>query len=146
MSQHELARAYAMNGQVERAIKLLELVVKIKEGILPITHPHQLMSQHVLARPYHKNMQVDKAIKLLEHVVKNGEGALPITNPDHLLSQHELACAYHANGQVDKAIELLEQVVKIQEECYLLLILSGCVQSTSLHTYILLKGAELKRQ
>ncbi|MCJ1224820.1 hypothetical protein MMC12_001466 [Toensbergia leucococca] len=115
VSQHELARAYEANGQVDKAIKLLEHVVKVKKEKLNEDHPSQLVSQHVLARAYYMNGQVDKAVKLLEHVVKIQE-KLPEDHPSQLASQHELAGAYQANGQVDKAVQLLEHVVKVEEK------------------------------
>jgi uncharacterized membrane-anchored protein len=43
-SQHNLAIAYQANGQVTKAIKLLEQVVKIEATTLAETHPDRLAS------------------------------------------------------------------------------------------------------
>ncbi|OCT52689.1 hypothetical protein CLCR_09605 [Cladophialophora carrionii] len=48
MSQHELARAYKANGQTEKALKLLEEVVRIQQT-LPEDHTWRLASEHELA-------------------------------------------------------------------------------------------------
>jgi tetratricopeptide (TPR) repeat protein len=114
-SQHELAIAYRANGQVGKAVGLLEHVVKVKQSSLVEDHPDRLASQHELAIVYRADGQVGKAVGLLEHVVKVREGSLAEDHPSRLASQHELAGAYRANGQVGKAVGLLEHVVKIQE-------------------------------
>jgi Tfp pilus assembly protein PilF len=105
-SQHELARAYRANGQVDEAVELLEHVVKV-EAKLAEDHPSRLASQHELAGAYQANGQVDEAVELLEHVIKV-QAKLAEDHPSRLASQHELAGAYQANGQVDEA-ELMYQ-------------------------------------
>jgi tetratricopeptide (TPR) repeat protein len=114
-SQHALAIAYRANGQVGKAVALLEHVVKVREGGLADDHPSRLASQHELAGAYRANGQVGKAVALLEHVVKVEEGSLADDHPDRLASQHALGAAYRANGQVGKAVALLEHVVKVGE-------------------------------
>ena len=106
-SQHELAGAYRANGQIKKAIDLLEYVINV-ERKLAEDHPDRLASQHELARAYLENGQIEKAVDLLELVVKIREDNLPEDHPDRLTSQHELARAYHANGKIDEAIDLLE--------------------------------------
>jgi tetratricopeptide (TPR) repeat protein len=49
LSQHTLARAYKIDGQVQRAVKLLEHVVAVNEKVLAEEHPDRLESQQVLA-------------------------------------------------------------------------------------------------
>ena len=113
-SQHSLAAAYRDNGQVDKAIQLLEHVVKVREGLAQDDHD-KLVSQHELARSYRENRQIIKAIQLLEHVVKIRETSLVEDHPNQLTSQHELARSYRENGQIDKAVQLFEHVVKIRE-------------------------------
>ncbi len=113
-SQHELARAYLENGQIKKAIDLLEHVVDVKEKLAK-DHPDRLASQHELASAYLADGQIKKAVDLLEHVVDVKE-KLAKDHPDRLHSQHELARAYLANGQIEKAVDLLEHVVKIREK------------------------------
>ena len=113
-TQHVLAIAYRENGQVQKAVELLEHVVEIQARVLQADHPSQLASQHTLAGAYHENGQVQKAVELLEHVVEIRARVLQADHPSQLASQHELAGAYHENGQVQKAVELLEHVVEIE--------------------------------
>jgi tetratricopeptide (TPR) repeat protein len=98
-SQHELAMAYQANGQVKRAVALLEHVVKVKEGSLTEDHPSLLASQHVLAGAYRADGQVKRAVALLEHVVKVKEGSLREDHPSRLASQRLLFYMYGMNGQ-----------------------------------------------
>ncbi|KAJ5020568.1 hypothetical protein PSV08DRAFT_412915 [Bipolaris maydis] len=113
-SQHELARAYKADGQVRKAIRLLEHVVRIRTE----DHPSRLASQHELAAAYLTDGRVRKAARLLEHVVGIRTEVLAEDHPDRLSSQHELANAYFADGRVKEAIELLEYVIKIGRRIY----------------------------
>jgi tetratricopeptide (TPR) repeat protein len=65
-SQHELARAYQTNGQVEQAVTLLQHVVKVRGDVLAEDHPDRLASQHELAGAYRANGQIEQADELLE--------------------------------------------------------------------------------
>ena len=109
-SQHELARAYRANEQIDEAIKLLEHVIKIQEK-LPEDHLSRLVSQRELAHAYRANEQIDEAIKLLEHVIKIQE-KLPEDHLSRLVSQRELACAYPANEQIDEATKIEEKLAE----------------------------------
>ena len=51
-SQHALAGAYKSDGQIGKAVKLLEHVVAIREHSLAEDHPSRLVSQHALAGAY----------------------------------------------------------------------------------------------
>jgi hypothetical protein len=114
LSQHNLAGAYQADGQVRKAVALLEQVVEVEEKTLAAEHPDRLASQHALAMAYQADGQVQKAVALLQHVVKVREKTLAAEHPDRLGSQHELARAYRADGQVQKAVALLEHVVSIK--------------------------------
>jgi tetratricopeptide (TPR) repeat protein len=116
LSQHELAGAYRADGQVKKAVELLEHVVAVREKVLAEEHPDRLASQHALAGAYEADGQVKKAVELLEHVVAVQEKVLAEEHPDRLASQHALAIAYRADGQVKKAVELLEHVVAVEEK------------------------------
>ena len=106
-SQHVLAIAYEADGQVKKAVWLLEHVVAIKERVLAEDHPVRLASQHNLASAYRANGQVKDAVRLLKHVVAIRERVLAEDHPDRLASQAMLASAYQANGQVKDAVRLL---------------------------------------
>ena len=75
-SQHELAVAYQADGQVKKAVELLQYVVVVQEKTLAEDHPFQLTSQHVLAMAYQADGQLKKAVELLEHVVAVEEKTL----------------------------------------------------------------------
>ncbi|CAN9239159.1 unnamed protein product [Alternaria alternata] len=113
-SQHELAEAYQADGQVHKAVTLLEHVVEVREKTLAAEHPDRLASQHELAVAYQADGQVHKAVELLEHVVEVREKTLAAEHPDRLTSQHALAMAYEADGQVHKAVALLQHVVAVE--------------------------------
>ena len=115
-SQHALAMAYQADGQVHKAVGLLEHVVEVREKTLAPEHPDRLASQHALAGAYQADGQVRKAVVLLEHVVKVQEKTLAAEHPSRLASQHALAMAYRADGQVHKAVALLEHVVEVREK------------------------------
>jgi tetratricopeptide (TPR) repeat protein len=116
LSQHALAMAYEADGQVQKAVELLEHIVKVEEKTLAEEHPSRLTSQHALARAYQADGQVRKAVELLEHIVTVEEKTLAEEHPSRLASQHALAMAYQADGQVRNAVELLEHVVKVEEK------------------------------
>ncbi|CAN9286263.1 unnamed protein product, partial [Alternaria alternata] len=114
LSQHVLAGVYQADGQVHKAVGLLEHVVEVRGKTLAAEHPDRLVSQHALAIVYQADGQVHKAVGLLEHVVEVGEKTLAAEHPDRLRSQHNLAMAYEADGQVRKAVGLLEHVVEVR--------------------------------
>jgi tetratricopeptide (TPR) repeat protein len=113
VSQYALASAYKADGQIAKAIELLEHVVAVEAQVLMEDHPNQLASQHALAGAYQADGQITKAIELLEHVVTVEAQVLAEDHPSRLASQHELAGAYQADGQIAKAVELLEHVVTV---------------------------------
>jgi tetratricopeptide (TPR) repeat protein len=114
LSQHELAGAYRADGQIEKAVELLEYVVAVRIRILGEEHPHRLASQHELATAYQADGQIKKAVELLEHVVAVRTRILAKDDPSRLASQNELAGAYQADGRIKKAVELLEHVVGVE--------------------------------
>ncbi|PSN58936.1 hypothetical protein BS50DRAFT_641372 [Corynespora cassiicola Philippines] len=115
LSEHVLAIAYQADGQVKKAVDLLEKIVETQE-VLAKEHPSRLASQHALAMAYRIDGQVKKAVDLLEKIVGIREEVLVKEHPSRLASQHALAMAYRADGQVKKAVGLLEKVVEIREE------------------------------
>jgi hypothetical protein len=47
-SQHALAGAYHADGQVGKAVKLLEHIVAVRTKVLRDSHPSRLVSQHMV--------------------------------------------------------------------------------------------------
>ena len=86
-SKHELARAYTENDQPEKAIKLLEEVMQIKERILAPTHPERLTSQYELARAYYRSGQYQQALPIIWEVVQIQRETLRPDYPDQVLSE-----------------------------------------------------------
>ncbi|PSN58876.1 hypothetical protein BS50DRAFT_641408 [Corynespora cassiicola Philippines] len=124
LSEHVLAIAYQADGQVKKAVDLLEKIVETQE-VLAKEHPSRLASQHALAMAYRIDGQIKKAVDLLEKivgireevkkavgllekVVEIREEVLAKEHPSRLVSQHELAGAYRADGQTERAIELMD--------------------------------------
>jgi tetratricopeptide (TPR) repeat protein len=93
-SQHALAQAYLQDGQVQKAVRLLEAVVEVSNKVLQPDHPDRLASQHELARAYQRDGQVQKAIELLEHVVTVEAHSLRDDHPSRLVSVEALADMY----------------------------------------------------
>ncbi|POR33548.1 Putative Kinesin light chain [Tolypocladium paradoxum] len=114
-SQHALARASRADGQIRRAVELLEHVVAVRERVLERNHPDLLSSQHVLAIATRANGSVSKAIELLERVVSARNKTLSKNDPDRLAAQHTLARAYEADGRIKESTELLEEVQAITQ-------------------------------
>ncbi|KAH7313072.1 hypothetical protein BKA65DRAFT_151792 [Rhexocercosporidium sp. MPI-PUGE-AT-0058] len=113
-SQHILADAYNLNGQVKDGLELLEQVVKIQDVTLAKDHPDLLDSRHLLAWFYHTNGQTKEAVAVLEQVVQIRRTTLAETHSQLLGSQHDLALVYEADRQVKKAVALLEPVVQVR--------------------------------
>ncbi len=63
------AHAYQADGQIKKAVELLQYVVGMHTRRLTEEHPDLLSSQHELAHAYQADGQIKKAVELLEHVV-----------------------------------------------------------------------------
>ncbi|KAK8208948.1 hypothetical protein M8818_003911 [Zalaria obscura] len=115
VAQHSLATLYSRLGERQKAIPLLEEIIRIRKTTLEPEDSHLLGSQHALARAYSDTGEYQKAITLLEEVVRIRETTLKPEHPGRLSSQHELARAYSETGEYQKAITLLEEIVRIGE-------------------------------
>jgi tetratricopeptide (TPR) repeat protein len=114
-AQHQLGIVYKNSGQVPRAIKTLQYVVKaLAREQITENDSIRLAAQHELAGAYLANGQVLQAIKILEHVSDVRAQRGDDDDPDGLASLHQLAVAYTTDGQSRKAIEILERVVQAQ--------------------------------
>lgn len=131
--QSKLADAYRGDGQVSKAVELLEHIVQEQEGALQSSDANSFYSEHKLAETRFslagaylnddesgREKQVAKAIQLLERALQFEEGALAEEDPNRLLSQYVLAQAYLQAGddgqkeQIPKAMKLLEHVVEVR--------------------------------
>jgi hypothetical protein len=103
-SQHVLAGAYQADGQVPKAVALLEHVVAVQEKVLAKEHPSRLASQHELARAYEADGQLERAFQLLKQVVAVKRKVLRVDHPSRLVSQQLLnwMCSkYNLNNDDD---------------------------------------------
>jgi tetratricopeptide (TPR) repeat protein len=117
-AQLDLASAYNDNGDAQKAVPLLERLVKAYKMMPPTEESLacEAFTQNELSRAYNLNGQTQQAVALLEEVVDRHQAALETkVNHERLRSQHALAIAYTANGQSNDAVALLEEVVKAYE-------------------------------
>jgi len=89
-SLHTLAISYRDDGQIKKAISLLEEVVEIREHTLAKDHPHRLGSEHELARILWELGQKVDAVQLMEHVVEVRKNVLDQDHPDRQASEEWL--------------------------------------------------------
>jgi tetratricopeptide (TPR) repeat protein len=113
--QHELAGVFQADGQVNRAVELLEHIVNVEGALLDAENPDRLASMHELARAYQADGQNKRAVPLLEYVVAVEMRILSEEDPARLASQHMLAIFYLAEGQISHALRLLDHVVAVRE-------------------------------
>lgn len=113
LSQHVLALSLLDNGEIMRAIELLQVLVT-KQKSLDERDPERLISQHVLARAYLDNDQADEAIEMLQSITAIQTEIFSDDHPDRLASEHVLARAYLKKGRTEEAINILQHVVAIE--------------------------------
>ena len=85
--QHVLAMTYQADGQIKKAVELMEHVVSGKGQILAEEHPSRMASQHVLAMTYRADGQIKKAVELMEHVVAVKSVVFRKDHPSRLVSE-----------------------------------------------------------
>lgn len=106
-----LANVYLVCGQLKEALKLLEHIASLEEG-LPENDPGRLQTQHHLGVTYRSLGKLKEAIDVLEYVQKIRDEDLAENNRERLLTLHELGLAYLDFGSPEKVIQLLEDVVR----------------------------------
>ena len=113
--EQDLASAYTMNGQSERAVPLLENLVRLEEQILPEHDPDRLSSQRELSKAYSASGRMKEAIEFLEKVLRIQQSIYAEDHPDRLYSEHELARQFFKNGEMSRARQMMEKVVDIEQ-------------------------------
>ena len=112
-AQLVLADAYRQSKQYQKAISLLEHVVRIEERSEQ-TNNLVLSTKNGLGLAYLDNGQCEKAVTLLEQVLEIQEKTLAAAHHDRLASEHNLGLAYLNTHQYEKAVKILEQVLDIR--------------------------------
>ncbi|EGU74971.1 hypothetical protein FOXB_14518, partial [Fusarium oxysporum f. sp. conglutinans Fo5176] len=88
--------AYQSNGQIKKAVELLEHIVTIRETTLAENHPNRLALQHALAGAYRSNGQIKEAVELLEYVVAIEAEILAEDDHSRQLSKDVLQACYES--------------------------------------------------
>lgn len=113
-AQAELARAYRLGQQHEKALTLLESIVKIQDGTEAPDDHLLLWSQHELGTAYYENEQYERAVTVLEQVVERRKRILVPAHRELQVSQHRLGRSYIGTKQYEKAAKIFDQVLEIQ--------------------------------
>ena len=113
-TQIMLARAYYANKQYQKAISLLEHVVRIEEKSKQTNDVLVLESRHILALAHLDNGHYEKAVTLLEQVVEIRENSLAPAHHNRLAAESSLGYAYIETHQYEKAAKILRNVLEIQ--------------------------------
>jgi tetratricopeptide (TPR) repeat protein len=114
-SRNNLATAYQVTGNLDRAIPLFERTLKEIEAKLEVDHPRTLVLRYNLANAYRAVGRLDLAIPLFERTLKAQQARLGDDHPDTLRSRSGLAGAFVAAGNLDLAIPLFERTLKARE-------------------------------
>lgn len=113
VAQKTLARAYIDSKQHEKAIGLLEYIIRIEERTERVENVDSLWSYRELGRAYSESKQLEKAVPLLEQIFEIDK----TLDPAHRIrqsSEHNLGSAYVMTHQFKKAAKILEQVLETQ--------------------------------
>ncbi|MEV7092708.1 tetratricopeptide repeat protein [Amycolatopsis sp. NPDC051045] len=110
-SCNQLAGAYRLAGDPEKAIQLHEAVLACRVDAFGIDHPDTLRSRHNLANAYLETEYPKRAVPLFEAVAADFVRMLGDDHPDTLNSRHSLANAYLEVDDLVRAIPLHEAVL-----------------------------------
>ena len=98
---NNLARSYAMAGQIDRALQLFGETLELRKAKLGPDHPDTLMSMNNLAASYIQAGQIDRAFRLFRETLELRKAKLGPDHPDTLMSMNNLAVSYIQAGQID---------------------------------------------
>ena len=116
---HQLQGMYMCQyGDANKAVPILENLVKVRLETLATEDPKLLDSQHELAKAYLEIEDTTNAITLFEQISHTENETLSPEDPNRLSSQNQLASAYLNNSETTKAITLLEEVVNIRAKTH----------------------------
>jgi tetratricopeptide (TPR) repeat protein len=111
-SMNDLASAYLANGQLNKAVQLIEQTLQKRQTILGPNHADTLATMNNLATTYKELGQLDKSLSLHKQALEKSMAHLGPDHAETLTSMNGLANAYWDTGQLDKAIPLFEQALE----------------------------------
>ncbi|MFF4617715.1 FxSxx-COOH system tetratricopeptide repeat protein [Nonomuraea jabiensis] len=106
--QNNLAYAYEVAGDLDRAIPLYEATLSDRERVLGVDHPRTLISRNNLGTAYLVAGDSERAIPLFKQTLAARESMLGLDHADTLISRNNLARAYQVAGDLQRAIPLYE--------------------------------------
>ena len=110
--QAVLSNAYIASKQHEKAISLLERMVKMREEIEGAESALILRLYRQLGSAYGENGQSEEAITILKHVVEIRVKTLAPAHLDRVASEIYLGIAYVNTKEYEKAAEIFQQVLE----------------------------------
>ena len=113
-TQDALARGYLFSKQYQKAVNMLEHIVKIREKTEWPEDHHRNWSEHNLGMAYFETKRYESAVTILERVVDVGKKILVDAHPIRLVSEKTLGAAYIETNQHAKAARILQRVFEIQ--------------------------------
>ena len=111
-----LAKAYRANKQYQKAISLLEHMVRIEERSNKTDDVFIQSLKHELARAYSRNGHSEKAVTLFEQVVETQSELLAPAHRYRLATVHNLGRAYIQTHQYEKAAKVLKQLLEVRRK------------------------------
>jgi serine/threonine protein kinase len=104
----DLAAAYFLTGQIDRAIPLKERVLEMQKAKSGLDDPRTLRIISTLAAAYRKSGWTDKAIPMYEQILPKQMKLSP-DHRDTLATMQNLGVAYMHVGRLRESVTLLEQ-------------------------------------
>lgn len=116
--RHNLAAGHVMAGHPERAVPLLEQVLRVRERSLGEDHPDTLTSRRHLADAHREAGDFSRAAPLYEQTFRARSRDFGAHHEDTLAVLGMLAYTYRLAGRPDRAVPLFEQALHGQEQVH----------------------------
>ena len=110
-ARRDLGRALLNAAIPERAVPVLERVVRDNARLLAVTHPLRLQCQDSLGEAYSESKDGVKAVELLKTTLRDYELSLGPKGPLTTQCRTHLGSAYRVLGEYDRAVSTLTQAL-----------------------------------
>lgn len=110
-ARRDLGRALLNAAIPERAVPVLERVVRDNARLLAVTHPLRLQCQDSLGEAYSESKDGVKAVELLKTTLRDYELSLGPKDPLTTQCRTHLGSAYRVLGEYDRAVSTLTQAL-----------------------------------